>query len=133
MASARQIKDSSSWLVKNTSPYKIREWDYAKLSQEESLQFYLQRHGSKDVNGNISSNHINAALKKMTEVTFEEDITLEFLKAESIPDYPAVGDSKQQDLQEIIDGPIELPSWTSWSASVIASPVPSTMGLQFWT
>ena len=84
MASARQIKDSSPWLVESPNPYQISEFDYAKLSQEESLQFYLQRHGSKGVNGNP----INAALRKMTEGTLEDDITSEFLIAGSMPDSP---------------------------------------------
>ena len=82
------------------------------LSQEESLQFYLQRHGSKGVN----QNPINAAFIKMTEGTLEEGITQEFLKAGPIPDSSAVADNKQQDLQlnwaEIIGGPIESLSWT---------------------
>ena len=129
MASARQIKDSSPWLVESPNPYQISEFDYAELSQEESLQFYLQRHGLKGVNGNP----INAALRKMTEGTLEDDITSEFLKAGSMPDSPAtVGGNKQQELNwaEIIDGPIQSPSWTSGSQSLIASPVVSS---QFWT
>ena len=92
MASARQIKDSSLWLVESPNPYKISELDYPKLSQEESLQFYFQRHGLKGVNGNP----INAALIKMTDGTLEEDYTLEFLKAGSFPDSSAVRDNKQQ-------------------------------------
>ena len=129
MASARQIKDSSPWLVESPNPYQISEFDYAKLSQEESLQFYLQRHGSKGVNGNP----INAALRKMTEGTLEDDITSEFMKAGSMPDSPAtVRGNKQQELNwaEIIDDPIQSPSWTSGSQSLIASPVVSS---QFWT
>ena len=132
MASARQIKDSSPWLVESPNPYQISEFDYAKLSQEESLQFYLQRHGSKGVNGNP----INAALRKMTKGTLEDDITQEFLKAGSMPDSPArVGGNKQKELNwaEIMDGPIQSPSWTSGSQSLIASPVASTISSQFWT
>ena len=132
MASARQIKDSSPWLVESPNPYQISEFDYAKLSQEESLQFYLQRHGSKGVNGNP----IKAALRKMTEGILEDDITPEFLKAGSMPDSQAtVGGNKQQELNwaEIIDGPIQSPSWTSGSQSLIASPVASTISSQFWT
>ena len=128
MASARQIKDSSPWLVESPNPYQISEFDYAKLSQEESLQFYLQRHGSKGVNGNP----INAALRKMTEGTLEDDITSEFLKAGSMPDSPVtVGGNKQQELNwaEIIDGPIQTSSWTSGSQNLIASPVVSSQFL----
>ena len=71
----------------------------------------------------------------MTEGTLEEDLTQEFLEAGSIPDSPAVIGNKQQELNwtEIIDSPIESPSLTSGSASVIASPVASTIGSQFWT
>ena len=46
-----------------------------------------------------------------------------------------VGGNKQQELNwaEIIDGPIQSPSWTSGSQSLIASPVASTISSQFWT
>ena len=84
----------------------------------------------------VNGNPINAALRKMNEGTLEDDITQEFLKAGSMPDSQAtVGGNKQQELNwaEIIDGPIQSPSWTSGSQSLIASPVASTISSQFWT
>ena len=42
MASSRQITDSSLWLVESPNPYRIGDLDYVKLSQEESLKFYLE-------------------------------------------------------------------------------------------
>ena len=137
MASARQIKNSFPWLVESPNPYKISELDYAKLSQEESLQFYLQRHGAKLDKGNASSNAINSALRRMSEGTLVDDIAQELLQAGFIDDSLAVGDNEQDDQQlnwaGSIDSTIISPSWTSGSASMVVSPVASTISSQLCT
>ena len=137
MASAPQLKNSFPWLAESPNPYKISEFDYAKLSQEESLQFYLQRHGAKLDKGNASSNPINSALRRMSEGTLVDDIAQELLQAGFIDDSLAVGDNEQDDQQlnwaGSIDSTIGSPSWTSGSASMVVSPVASTISSQLCT
>ena len=137
MASPHQIKNSLSWLVESPNPYKISELDCAKLSQEESLQFYLQRHEAKLDKGNASSNLINSALRRMSEGTLEDDISQELLQAGFIDDSLAVGDNEQDDQQlnwvGSIDSTIGSPSWTLGSASMVVSPVASTISSQLCT
>ena len=137
MASARQITDSSLWLVESPNPYRIGDLDYVKLSQEESLKFYLERHSSKLGKGNSSSNPINSALRKMSEGTLDNDISQELLQAGFIVDSLAVGDNEQEDQQVnwagSKDGTIGSPSWTSGSASMVVAPVASTISSELCT
>ena len=97
MASARQITDSSLWLVESPNLHGIGDLDYEKLSQEENLKFYLERHSSKLDKGNSSSNPINSALRRMSEGTLDDDISQELLQAGFIVDSLAVGDNEQKD------------------------------------
>ena len=137
MASARQITDSSLWLVESPNPHGIGDLDYVKLSQEENLKFYLERHSSKLDKGNSSSNPINSALRRMSEGTLDDDISQELLQAGFIVDSLAVGDNEQEDQQlnwaASIDGTIGSPSWTSESASMVVLPVASTIRSQLCT
>ena len=72
MASAQQITDSSLWLVESPNPYRMGDLDYVKLSQEESLKFYLERHSSKSAKG--SPVDFNSALMKLTDGTLVADL-----------------------------------------------------------
>ena len=74
MAAARKIVDHSPWMVESTNPYPVGDMDMVKLSQEESLKFFLERTTQRQ------SPLINAGLNKLQSGSLETDISEETLR-----------------------------------------------------
>ena len=74
MAAARKIVDHSPWMVESTNPYPVGDMDMVKLSQEESLKFFLKRTTQRQ------SPLINAGLNKLQSGSLETDISEETLR-----------------------------------------------------
>ena len=74
MAAARKVVDHSPWMVESPNPYPVGEMDMVKLSQEESLRFFLERSTQRQ------SPLINAGLTKLQCGNLEADINEETLR-----------------------------------------------------
>ena len=72
MAASRQIVDHTPWLVASSDPYRITEMDYRKFTQDESLNFFLEKQ---------KQSPLSAVVNKMAAGTLERDISTETLNA----------------------------------------------------
>ena len=78
MCSQRQIQDSSPWKVVSPNPYAITETDMQKLSQEESLRFFLERQTRQQ-------SPLDEGLSKLIAGTLDADLTEDTLRTCVIP------------------------------------------------
>ena len=78
MCSQRQIQDSSHWKVVSPNPYVITEVDMQKLSQEESLRFFLERQTRQ-------LSPLDEGLSKLIAGTLDADLTEDTLRTCAIP------------------------------------------------
>ena len=78
MCSQRQIQDSSLWKVVSPNPYVITETDMQKLSQEESLRFFLERQTRQQ-------SPLDEGLSKLMAGTLDGDLTEDTLRTCAIP------------------------------------------------
>ena len=65
MAASRQIVDHTPWLVASSNPYRINEMDYRKFTQDESLNFFLEKQ---------KQSPLSSVVNKMAAGTLERDI-----------------------------------------------------------
>ena len=78
MCSQRQIQDSSPWKVVSPNPYVITETDMQKLSQEESLRFFMEGQTRQ-------LSPLDEGLSKIIAGTLDADLTEDTLKTCAIP------------------------------------------------
>ena len=72
MASSRKIADHRLWLVASSNPYRITEMDYRQFTQDDSLNFFLEKQ---------KQSPLSAVVNKMAAGTLETDISVETLNA----------------------------------------------------
>ena len=81
MAAARQIVDHAPWLTASQDPYKISELDYRKLSQEDSLKFFLGKQGQRQ-------SPVTDGVAKLVSGSLDINISQETLRTGYISDSP---------------------------------------------
>ena len=72
MAASRQIVDHTPWLVASSNPYRVTEMDYRKFTQDESLNFFLEKQKQLP---------LSSVVNKIAAGTLERDISTETLNA----------------------------------------------------
>ena len=73
MAASRRIIDHGSYLCRSTDPHEISDLDVFKWSQDDSLEFFLEK--------GTTSSSVDASVNRMVNGTLDGDITQETLQS----------------------------------------------------